>query len=442
MKTSALKGCYTGAVVDSHLPLIDRDPRPLRVVFLDLNAYFASVEQAERPELRGRPIAVAPVMSNGGTVIAASYEAKAFGVKTGTLVGDAKRMCPEIVIVDGRHSLYTHYHERIKEAVESVLPVEKVKSIDEMSFRLIGKEREPEEAVSLAKRLKLAIKEKVAETMTCSVGIAPNEFLAKLGTDMQKPDGLVMIQAHELPDRLRGMDVKTFCGINRRMAARLGSAGIFDSDGLIDATREELRRAFGSVTGERWWYLLRGFEITEQPTQRRSLGHSHVLPPDKRTDQGAKDVMLRLIQKATARLRDEGLWATELHVRVGARGGSWAVWTKVPPLQDTVSVVERFNELWNERTFFGQPTSTAVTFCGLHEIGEVTPSLFDDTARRSEASKAVDRLNKRMGKNSILLANTVRAKDSAPERIAFTKTSLFSEGKGDNEWKGEKEGPS
>lgn len=421
---------------------MERDPRPLRVVFLDLNAYFASVEQAERPELRGRPIAVAPVIADGGTVIAASYEAKAFGVKTGTLVGRAKELCPEIVIVDGRHTLYTHYHERIKKAVETVLPVHSVKSIDEMSFRLIGKEREPEEALALAKRLKLAIKDHVAESMTCSVGIAPNEFLAKLGTDMQKPDGLVMMQSHELPDRLRGLPVTTFCGINKRMAARLGSAGIFDSDGMIDATREDLRRAFGSVTGERWWYLLRGFEIVEAPTQRRSLGHSHVLPPDKRTEQGARDVMLRLIQKATARLRDEGLWASELFVRVGARGGSWAVSTKVPPLQDTVSVVERFNELWEARTFKGTPLSAAVTFGGLHELDEVTPSLFDDTARRSEASLAVDRLNKRIGKNTILLANAVRAKDTAPERIAFTKTSLFSEGKGDNEWQDAKEGPS
>ncbi len=421
---------------------MERDPRPLRVVFLDLNAYFASVEQAERPELRGKPIAVAPVMTDGGTVIAASYEAKAFGVKTGTLVGRSKELCPEIVIVDGRHSLYTHYHERIKEAVETVLPVHKVKSIDEMSFRLIGKEREPEEALRLAGEIKRAIREQVAETMTCSIGIAPNEFLAKLGTDMMKPDGLVTIQANELPDRLRGMDVKTFCGINKRMAARLGSAGIFTSDDMIDATREDLRRAFGSVTGERWWYLLRGFEIVEPPTQRRSLGHSHVLPPDKRSEQGVRDVMLRLIQKATARLRDEGLWATELHVRVGARDGSWAEWTKVPPLQDTVSVVERFNELWDGRTFQGQPLSAAVTFGGLHELDEVTPSLFDDVGRRTEASKAVDRLNKRIGKNSILLANAVRGKDTAPERIAFTKTSLFSEGKGDNEWPGAKEGPS
>lgn len=413
----------------------------MRVAFLDLNSYFASVEQAERPELRGKPVAVTPVSADSGTVIAASYEAKAFGVKTGTKVGDAKRMCPGLVCLPGRHKLYMHYHERILEAVESVLPVDKVKSVDEMSFRLIGKEREPEEALKIAGRLKAAIREQIAESMTCSVGIAPNEFLAKLGTDLMKPDGLVMIQAHDLPDRLRGLDVKTFCGINKRMAARLGAAGIFDSDGMVDASKEELRRAFGSVIGERWWYLLRGYELTESRQTRKSLGHSHVLPPKMRTDQGCHDVMMRLIQKATARLRSEGLWATELHVSVRGRKGGWKTWTRLPPLQDTVTVVERFNELWEARDYAGPPIQAGVTFTGLFEADEVTPSLFDDTVGRARASRAVDGLNQKFGKNSILLANTVRAKDTAPERIAFDKTALFSEGKGDNVWtEGEKEG--
>ena len=404
------------------------------MVFLDLNAYFASVEQAERPELRGKPVAVTPVLSDTGTVIAASYEAKAFGVKTGMKVGDAKDICPGLICVDGRHSLYTHYHNKILDAVQTVLPIERVKSVDEMSFRLLGDEREPEEAVKLAMALKCAIRDHVAESMTCSVGIAPNEFLAKLGTDLMKPDGLVVIQAEELPDRLRGMDVKTFCGINKRMAARLGASGIFDSDGMVDASRQKLREAFGSLIGERWWYLLRGYELNETVHTRKSLGHSHVLPPDKRSEKGCHDVMMRLIQKATARLRSENLWATEMSVRVSARNKSWGTWTKLPPLQDTVTVVERFHELWEKRDFQGPPNAAAVTFTTLLEDDQVTPSLFDDTVGRARASRAVDRLNNKFGKHAILLANTVHSKDTAPERIAFTKTTLFSEGKDDNDW--------
>src|SRR5947209_20498666 len=100
-------------MVDDTLPFMLRDERPLRVLFLDLNAYFASVEQQERPELRGRPIAVVPVMADTSFVIAASYEAKKFGVKTGTQIGEAKVMCPEIELVDARPPVYVAYHNRI-----------------------------------------------------------------------------------------------------------------------------------------------------------------------------------------------------------------------------------------------------------------------------------------------------------------------------------------
>ena len=92
-------------------------------LFVDLNSYFASVEQQDRPELRGKPVGVVPMMADTTCCIAASYEAKAFGVKTGTIVADARRMCPDIVLVEARHELYVDYHHRIVEAVESCLPV-------------------------------------------------------------------------------------------------------------------------------------------------------------------------------------------------------------------------------------------------------------------------------------------------------------------------------
>src|SRR5947209_374011 len=138
------------AMVDANLPLIAKQERPLDVLFLDINSYFATVEQQEQPELRGKPIIVSPVNSDSTCAIAASYEAKRYGIKTGTNVGEARTMCPGLIVVPARPSLYVHYHERIIEAAESVLPVEKVDSIDEMHFKLIGKEREVPEAHRLA----------------------------------------------------------------------------------------------------------------------------------------------------------------------------------------------------------------------------------------------------------------------------------------------------
>ncbi|MFI5385643.1 MAG: DNA polymerase [Fimbriimonadales bacterium] len=419
-------------MVDAHLPIELRE-RPLRYLFLDLNSYFASVEQQEYPELRGKPVAVVPVDVDTSFVIAASYEAKRFGVKTLTQIGEAKRLCPELICVTGHHSMYAHYHKRVIEVAETVLPVDQVCSIDEMRFRLLKTESPPEITREIALKMKRTIREQVGQCLTCSIGIAPNSFLAKVGTELQKPDGLVIIEAKDLPDALHRLDLTGFPGINRRMEVRLNAQGIFTSEQMCAASREHMHRAFGSVIGERWWYLLRGFDLPMAKTERKSLGHSHVLPPEHRTEKGCREVLLRLLQKASARLRKEDLWTEEMVVAVKGFKKSWEKRIKLPPTQDTVTLNEFFLKEWPGHDFV-QPKMVAVTFTRLLEHEQVTPSLFDPTFDRSLLSKAVDTVNKKFGKNKIYLAGMEHAKETAEERIAFGKTELFSEGKGDNEW--------
>ncbi len=414
-------------------------------MFLDLNAYFASVEQEERPELRGRPIAVVPLMADSTFVIAASYEAKRFGVKTGTRVGDARNLCPGIELVQARPPLYVHYHRRVLDVVETVLPIDKVCSIDEMRFRLLGKERDPEQALELARRMKAALAEHVGPCMTASIGLAPNAFLAKVATDLQKPDGLVMIQAHELPDRLRGLKLTEFAGINRRMEVRLQASGIFTSDEMLAASAADLARAFGSITGERWWFLLRGYEVDFEARDNQSLGHSHVLAPELRTEQGARDVLLRLAQKATARLRANGFWASGMAITVRGKKRHWHTHTRLPPTQDSITVTERLLELWRDHDF-DVPQMVGITFTEIATAEAITPSLFEPTVDRSKLSHAVDRVNQKFGKNSVFLAGIEQTRATADEKIAFNKTWLFSEGKDDNVWpdtfRGNPRGPS
>lgn len=419
-------------MVDSHLPIELRE-RPLRYLFLDLNSYFASVEQQEYPELRGKPVAVVPVEADTSFVIAASYEAKRYGVKTLTQIGEAKRLCPELICVMGHHSMYAAYHKKVIEVAETVLPVEEVCSIDEMRFKLLKTESPPEVARELAMKIKKAIRENVGECLTCSIGIAPNGFLAKVGTELQKPDGLVVIEASDLPEVLHRLELTGFPGINRRMEVRLNAQGIFTSAQMCAASREHMHRAFGSVIGERWWYLLRGFDLPAEKRHRRSLGHSHVLPPDLRTETGCKEVLMRLLQKASARLRKEDLWTEEMIVAVKGFKKSWAARIKLPPTQDSVTLNEFFLREWPNHDFV-LPKMVAVTFTRLLEHEHVTPSLFDPTLDRSLLNKAVDSVNKRFGKNKIYIAGMEHAKETAEEKIAFGKTELFSEGKGDNEW--------
>jgi DNA-binding transcriptional MerR regulator len=158
---------------------------PVQWLFLDLNAFFASCEQQEAPALRGKPLIVVQTLTDSAVAIAASYAAKAFGIKTGTLVRDARRLCPGVIPVQANHRLYTDYHERILKAVDTCLPVEKVMSIDEMACRLMGTERQVMVALELALKVKRALREQVGEYLTCSVGVAPNVFLGKVGSDLQ-----------------------------------------------------------------------------------------------------------------------------------------------------------------------------------------------------------------------------------------------------------------
>src|SRR3974390_2747414 len=137
----------------------------LNWLFVDLNSYFASVEQQVRPELRGRPVGVVPMLADTTVCIAASYEAKAFGVRTGTIVADARRLCPDIILVEGRHELYTEYHHRVVEAVECCLPVTAVCSIDEMACRLMGRERPLLAAMELGRKVKARIRARVGERL-------------------------------------------------------------------------------------------------------------------------------------------------------------------------------------------------------------------------------------------------------------------------------------
>jgi DNA polymerase-4 len=203
-------------------------PRPLRWLFLDLNSYFASVEQQLDPALRGKPVIVAPVDADTTVAVAASVEAKRYGISTGTPVWEAKRKCRDLLIARARHEKYVEFHEAILAEVWRHIPVTHVCSIDEVACRLLDNENSPEAAVALARRIKAGIRANIGECLTSSVGIAPNRLLAKLASDLQKPDGLVVFTADQLPHRLYDLKLREIAGIGAKMERRLAQDGILD----------------------------------------------------------------------------------------------------------------------------------------------------------------------------------------------------------------------
>ena len=206
-------------------------------------------------------------------------------MKTGTSVADARQMCPEIVFVEGRHEIYTEYHHRIVKAVESCLPVTAVLSIDEMACKLIGRERSLLAALSLARQVKDAVRTQVGSTLRCSVGLAPNRYLAKIASDMEKPDGLVALTKDILRPALLTLELRDLPGIGVRTEKRLHEQGIRSMADLLaledkDRTREQMGELWGSVWGERLWHWLRGEDFDMADNEHtKSMSHQHVLGP-------------------------------------------------------------------------------------------------------------------------------------------------------------------
>ncbi|HVT90499.1 MAG TPA: hypothetical protein VHD56_16715 [Tepidisphaeraceae bacterium] len=400
----------------------------LRWMFFDLNSYFASVEQHDRPELRGRPVVVSPVDTNTTSAIAASYEAKRFGIKTGTNIGEARLLCPDVQIVLARPQRYVEVHKQVVEAVESCLHVDGIHSIDEVSCRLMGSERQPERAVELAKKVKRTIVKRVGECLRCSVGLAPNRWLAKVATDMQKPDGLVILNESDLPHALYRLKPMDLPGIGSRMNKRLLSHGITTVRQICELSEADMKRIWHSVVGSNWWHWLRGFETYEKPTQRRTLGHSHVLPPKHRTIEGAKAVLVRLTHKAAARLRSIGYWASRMaaHISYGRDSGDWRCDLPLGLAQDTLTMVESLTQAWDRKPLpRGTPMKVSITFYNLTEQRQVIEPLFPQERNRLDLSRAMDQVNSKFGRNAIYLAAMHEARNTGRTGIAFNYVPEF-----------------
>ena len=373
-------------------------------LFLDLNAFFASCEQQENPALRGKPVIVVQTPTDSAVAIAASYAAKAFGIKTGTLVRDARRLCPGVTPVQANHRLYTDYHEQILRAVDTCMPVEKVCSIDEMACRLMGTERQVPIARELALKIKRALHDQVGECLTCSIGIAPNVFLGKVGSDLQKPDGLTVITKDNLPDILLRLELQDVYGIGARMEQRLHRAGILSVAQLWNATPFQLRRVWGGINGVLFHQMLHGVDI-QPPSSRysKSIGHQHVLEPDLRTNKGAHSFAQHLLTKAAERLRRGDYYCRRLGLHLSWIGDLGGFWDEIDfhETHDTGFLLARLDQLWPRVPRY-KPLSIGVVLLDLVPADHHQPDLFAaDTHRRQKLSPLIDRINDRYGRCAI-----------------------------------------
>ncbi|HXF79523.1 MAG TPA: DNA polymerase [Usitatibacter sp.] len=393
----------------------------LRSLLVDFNSYFASVEQQVEPGLRGKPLGVVPMMADTTVCIAASVEAKTFGVKTGTKVGEAKKLCPGIEFVVARHELYIEYHHRAVEVVDSVVPVRAVLSIDEMDCELTGRWREPERAMKIARDVKAAIGSKVGEYLRTSIGIGPNTFIAKTASDMVKPDGLVMIREEELPQRLFDLEVRALSGVGKQMEARLHRHGIRTVRDLAGKTKEEMHAIWGGVGGDIMWSRIRGEEQHERSADTHSISHSSVLGPDHRDPEHAFAVLNRLTQKAAMRLRKAKYYAARFSIDLKyIDGGHWGSEMRLVDTQDTKTFLHALEKLWGKRPKGNRTIlKVGMAYSDLVSEDDHTGSLFASENRERALYTTLDKLNARFGKQAVYFASAHKARDRGGMHIAF-----------------------
>lgn len=397
--------------------------------FLDLNSFFASCEQYDRPELRGRPVGVCPVLANGGAVIAASYEAKAKGVGMGVRAAEARQLCPGITLLQARPARYVELHHSIMKSIDRHVPITKTYSIDEWAIRLMGDERQIENAVTLAKRVKKQIADDHDGALPCSVGIAPSRLLAKTACELQKPDGLTVLTMDRMPGILSPMKLRDIPGIGGGMDARLRQQDVTTPAELWDLSKADCRRVWGSVQGEYFWMGFHGQQADEPKTRRSSMGHAHILPPQYRSAEGAHGIMTRLLCKAVMRCRRDGYFAHRLRVGVSfVSGQRWADEIELPSVHDTATVLEHFERLWRRRPWQALPGGSAdelpkkvsVDLSGLTPAGSTPGHLFAQTQRQDKLSQVIDQVNRKFKAHALHPGSMTNVVDyTMDDKIAF-----------------------
>jgi DNA polymerase IV len=391
----------------------------LKYLLVDLNSFFASCEQQDQPKWRHKPLAVVPMITDSTCVIAASIEAKRKGIKTGTRVGDAKKMCPGMIFVEGNHKRYTEYHHKIVKAVNEVCPIEKVLSIDEMVCELIGREMVESTAIEIAKKIKVHIQQTVGDYLTTSIGLGPNIMIAKMASDLIKPDGLVSVPSHKIGQTFDHLPIEIISGIGANMKRNLNSKGFHTVGQLRALNPHQLKAIWGGIVGLRLGEELAGRDIPRMQTVTKGMSHEHVLPPNLRSPQGATEILLKLAAKVSARLREGNQKCKTLHVYMKDQYGLDSLEESVSftETNDTFFILQQVKKM-TLKNLPERPVKVSVSVSGLSNASEEQLSLFAD-AKTQKLGHVMDVVNKRYGANTLIPADFLNVTDQAKVRIAF-----------------------
>ncbi len=377
-----------------------------------MDAFFASVEQRDNPELQGKPVLVG---GDGprGVVAAASYEARKFGCHSAQPTVIAKRLCPNAIIVSGRHSDYRAVSKQVFEILERFSPAIQPISIDEAFLDVTGSTKLFGSPIEIAQQIRTLIKRETQ--LTCSVGVAPNKFLAKLASDMDKPDGLTVIHPDRIQQTLDLLPINTLWGVGPSTERTLHKLGISTVKDLRSHPLESLQSRMGDL-GVHLHKLAQGLD--DRPVridrQARSISHEHTFETDLESPDEVRALIARQSQDVAMRLRKHNRYARTVSIKV--RFGDFETITRSITLDNQSDETRVIHD--SARTLFDE---WAKSFRPVRLIGvavsqltdaPASPGLFDthDHDKDRAIDRTSDQINTRFGKDAITRASALKAK--------------------------------
>jgi DNA polymerase IV len=391
-----------------------RRPDEPERLYLDFDGFFASVEQQAHPELRGKPVGVVPFAeATHSCVIACSREAKLFGLKNVMSIEEARSLCPQLILVPQSPDLYRRAHNTLISEIATVIPIDAVKSIDELTCKVAPSQRT--DPLALGIKIKERIKKFVGRFITCSIGFAANRQLAKMASKAGKRvdgsygDGNCVWHPRDMPGPLLKLALQDVPGIGARMELRLLRSGIKSIVDLLATQPKHMRKLWGNVTGERLWYALHGYDVQTPPSGRSMYGHGRVLPPDYRSIDDAKNASRLLIVKAARRMRRDGWNAGRIWLHLDIRDNNMFRSAWLPAVRDYQIILATLETLWKDVRGYVPPRTRI--FCVSVALMDITRAnerqldilLNDDAVRRKcEAiTDAIDKLNSKYGQTLV-----------------------------------------
>jgi len=386
------------------------------ILCMDMDAFFASVEQAANPHLRGKPIAVIGARERT-VVVTCSYEARALGVKTGMSKYEAQRICPSVQLVCTSNKVYTHVSTEITKYLRTITPHVEVYSIDEAFLDISDCGDDP---TSIAYMIKSHVKRTF--NVTCSVGVGPNKLIAKMASGIHKPDGFYMVEPDEAMEFMDSFELGDIWGIGRKLSEKFRNLGIFSTKDIRQLGEERLCDMFG-INGSRIYLMAHGKysdSVEEKEAPVKSIGHSMTMPHDIRTREEAAGYLLQLSEMVSARARKNGYSGKTIHVvikntdmeTIGKRRTFGFFTSATHHIYEIAMSI--FDELWKgeDVRLLGVSLGSLVPGCVM------LSNIMDDFQGWADIYDTIDKINTKYGKTAVSFGTVLQCRRRGAKTIS------------------------